>query len=192
MKTLIERKEFVIELRGWAWRGIFCALPSAGWAWMLEFRHPLEIVAILLVMTGFIVVFALGSTWMAMQATPGWLRFQRALKVSAHIKIGTLVGAAAYWTMWVGWLPKLTGSLVLLIWPDLLMGLCSVELGGFLRGMHESTDIARLDSFVFTGLITLLQGSFLTVLLVLLALVVMSARSLWFWTKCNQFFPASV
>jgi len=191
MKTLLSQENFGQELRGWAWRVILCALPSAVWAWKLEFNHPLEVAAILSVVGAFIMAFAMGSTWMTNRASLGWSRFQRALKMAAGIKIGTLVGVAVFWTIGVGWVPKLLGSLVLLIWPDLLMGLCSVELVGFLRGMRESTDLARLDSFAFTGLITLLQGAFIGVLLGLFALLVLGVQGVWRWTKRRQFSPAS-
>lgn len=159
---------FRVELRGWVWRGSLCALPSVGWAWALDYRHPFEVAAMLLVVSGFIVAFATSSTWMAMKATPGWLRFSRALKIAAGIKIGTFVGVAAYWTMWVGWLPKI---MVWLVWPDMLLGLCSVELIGALAGPRESMDLAKLDSFALTGLTALVHGALLSLLLVLIALI---------------------
>lgn len=159
---------------------------------MADYRHPLEVAAMLFVLGGFVVIFAVGSTWMTMKGTSGLLRFVWALKIAVGLKIATLVGAAAHWVMWMGWLPKIMGWLVLLVWPDLLMGLCSVELVGLLGEMCESTDIALLNSFLFTGLTTLFQGMFLNVWLMLIALVVLGIKGACRWTKRGQFSPASV
>lgn len=81
-------------------------MPSIIWAVMAGFTQPAEILAMLLVVGGFILSFALGTAWLAIHTTRVRVRVSWALKTAAAIKAATLTGAAGWWTISISFLPQ--------------------------------------------------------------------------------------
>lgn len=192
MNILIDQRCFRSELVGWTWRGLVCAVPSAAWAVIAGFTQPAEIIAMVLIVGGYIVSFAFGTAWLVAHPTPERERFVWALKVAGAIKATALLGAVGWWSASVGFLPKVTHWSILLVWPDLCLGFGSIELIGFVARVREATEIGQQNSFALTALITLLQGAFLTALLALIALAVLAGQSARLWAIRRRSFPAPV
>lgn len=186
MNLSIDHEAMGRELPLWSMRGILCAAPSAFWAVMVEFQHPAEIAAILLVTMLYIAGFAWFAAWDAMAATPGRRQFVRALKMSAWIKPATVVVFGSAGALFSGrvlspdpWFAAVT--------PDMLCGLGSVSLTSWLAGVGE-LGVARLDSFAWTALTTLVQGALISGLVVGLSVALFACWRVWVWLKQQQKF----
>lgn len=181
MKFSFDREAFGRELPGWALRGVLCAAPSAFWAVLGEFQHPSEIAAMVLVTALYITGFAWLSAGEFMAATSGRRTFVQALKMSAWIKPATIVFLGSAGAIFSGrvlnpepWFAAMT--------PDMVCGLGSVSLVSWLAGMRE-LGVARLDSFAWTALTTLVQGTLISGLLAMLAVILFVWWRAWGWLR---------
>lgn len=179
------------ELPLWVLRGFLCAVPSALWAVISEFQHPVEIAAMILVTGLYIVGFAWFSAWEIMAATPGRRDFVRALKMSAWIKPASVIGLDGVCALLSGRVMD-AGALMAGLFPDMACGIGSLSLVGWLAKVRD-LGVGRLDSFAWTALTTLVQGALISVLLVVMSAAVVVWWRVWIWLKLQlQFSPARI
>ena len=175
MKTLLESTEFQGELPGWILRGVLCAANSACWAAVTGFTHPMEIAGMALGVAFWVALFTGYCAWSLRTAPVARGRLVAALKTATWIKIILVV---------LG-LPALFGSRFLPEWlmlsffgfsVDMLLGFVSLQAVAWLAGLADFTRIAQLDSWSWTALATVFEGTLMTILLGLLAFVVLAWR----------------
>lgn len=191
MNLKFDDARFGRELPLWALRGLLCAAPSAFWAVLTEFQHPVEIAAMVLVTALYIVGFAWFSAWDVMAATPGRRQFVRALKMSVWIKMAMMAGLGCAAALLSG-IGRDFGAWLSGMMPDLCCGIGSLSLVGWLAGARE-LGVGRLDSFGWTALTTLVQGGLISALIVGMAAAVLVWWRVWAWLKPQLMFsPARI
>lgn len=182
MNLKFDDARFGRELPLWALRGVLCAVPSAFWAVLADFKHPAEIAA-MIAGTGLCIAgFAWFSAGEVMTTTPGREQFVRALKMSAWLKAASLLGVGLTWIAVAVWHAPAGAGLALGVVPDMWAGLGSLSLVGWLAGVKE-LGLSQLDSFGWTLLATLVQGALISAELALLALGVIGWWRVWAWLK---------
>lgn len=165
---------FCAGLAGWTWRAIVVALPSAGWAAAAGFTRPLEVLAMVLGVMAYAAIFAHASSSDLMSATPARRRFLGAIKTAVLVKAVLMGLAVGCWSLVAVFrVSGAYGWLGMGVAPDLFAGMASLSLVTKLSGGHAPDTMAQLDSFGWTGLVTLVQGALMALELGLLTLVVL-------------------
>lgn len=178
MSVMPESAEFRNELPGWAVRGVLCAANSAFWAWMLGFQAPVELAGMVAGVAVWAGIFALLCVWSPLPARWAHPQFAAALKWAAGIKIGLTA---------VGWLSFAVAShvrtsgaeaLAALGMVDMLLGMAALWLVSRVAGIPDFDQVARLDSFGWTALTTMVEGALMAAVIGLIALLVLAW---WRW-----------
>lgn len=160
------------EMRGWALRGILCALSSFYWAYVAGFRQPMEILGMVTGVMGWVLIFA----WLTSRILPArkiGLRTVEALKRAAWIKFGV---TGAGWLIFglIGTLGlRGTEHLAILGMVDMWLGFVALGLGNLLGGFHGENHIASLDSYGWTAFTTFIDGALFAVVIGLLTCLIL-------------------
>jgi hypothetical protein len=182
MNTWVDWEEWQAGLRGWGIRGALVAFPSWLWALADDYRHPLEILAMISGVVCYVLLFATGCSLKVAMATEQRRRALDALRWTAWLKLSwILFGILVTWVasglrVQQGWIlvPLLGG-----VYADLGTGLAitqGMEQFGRWSGLATT---ASANSFIWTFVTTLLQGAAVTLGLFILALGVLA----WSWLK---------
>lgn len=177
--------DFRDELIGWTLRGGLCALTSFCWALAIGFNHPAEIAGMFVGVACWVVVFALLTACLPGTMLAGWIRFGRALKVAAWIKIGlTMLGLPASLGLW-------GTPLAMPLSLDMLLGIAALSLVSVIGGFNSIEEIARLNSVGWTALTTIVEGALMAGVIATLALLVLGWWRLRGVTGAKLEFPAN-
>lgn len=164
---------FSAELPGWILRGSVCALTSFGWAVAAGFSHPAEIVGMIFGVAAWVAAFAWITAWLPEQSRGIWARYGPALKRAAWLKFGfTLLGVPALLGVWGGAGTTLSALLGYAFTFDLMLGLASLSLTGYLTGGIKPEAIAQLDSWGWTACTTVVEGTLMAAVIGLMALLI--------------------
>ncbi len=172
MNALIDSAAWRDELPGWAVRGVLCAANSAFWAWMLGFQAPVELAGMAAGVACWVGIFAVLCVWTPPAARWAYPQFAAALKWAAGIKIGL---TAAGWLGFAGAsLVRTSGAEALAAFgmADVLLGMAALWMVSRVAGIPDIEQVARLDSFGWTALTTMVEGALMAVVIGLIALVV--------------------
>lgn len=182
MNTEIDREQLTVELTGWAVRGILCAVPSALWAFFGGYRQPRQIAAMVIGVTGYIVLYALLCTILKSSGRPFLQKVAAALRQAAWLKIGWCAVGAVFTFSGVALkatLPTYLIPCVAAVMADLWSGIGSIECTRWLGRLGGHDFGGPVNSLLWTGVTTVLQGMFVSVEIFALTTVLLA----WQWAK---------
>ncbi len=191
MNGFMDAGRFRSELAGWTARGSLCALPSAFLAVIGGFNQSSEIIAMATGFAAYVVLYAGFCASHAMQLTEARERFVRTLKMSAWLKASLLLGVVLAWI--VALIPGLkhgAWAFGVGIAPDMWVGGWSISMVSRLAGVGEILQLGDMNSLRWTLLTTLLQGAFISGLLVALTAVILGCRRFWVTISGSRITPA--
>lgn len=180
MNALIDSSAFHREIGGWAVRGVCCALLSAFWAVMAGFQHPAEIAGMVFGVAVWVTLFATGCVWLPLPAAFSQPQAVRALKRAAWIKF-LLTAVGGLCTFVASSYSDAFRALTLFWMVDMFLGMAALWTVNQLGGFQEIDCVARLDSFGWTALTTVIEGALMAVLIGGIALAVLG------WWKLRSF-----
>ena len=168
-------QRFQNELPGWLLRGALCAANSAVWAVLAGFQTASEAAGMLAGVLGWVTLFA-GAVAIVPADRPWAAEAMSALKWAAWLKVGLLAGA---WLVYAAAMAVRWDSLAVLAMfgtLDLWLGLLSLGLVAKVAGFAGPEAVATADSFGWTALATVVEGTLMAMILVGLAAGVWTAR----------------
>ena len=159
MNLAIDPDIFLRQLGGWSLRGALCAVPSFAWALLTGYTSP----------------------WAMLGMGAGVITFVLAFAgVTASAAYREAVEASDFgWSVrWAGNLRGLVGLLAL-GYPDVVLGLVSFHVVGWIKGTGLAGSPAASTGFGEIYAITLVQGLFVSATLLAFALGLWPLRFVW-------------
>ena len=158
MKLWPEREVFLASLRGWAWRGALCALPSFIWAIMVQFSRPVQVVEMVAGVVTYVGVFA----WIT--ALPGYVERVRDGYFGWALRIAANMRAALAPLLFFG--------------PDMFLGALSITAIKAIGGPASLEGAGAGVAVGWTYATTVVQGALVSATMLLLALLFWGGRAL--------------
>jgi hypothetical protein len=179
MKAGFAPEQFPREFALWGLRGALCATSSFWWALMAGFNAPAEIAGMVAGVVGWVAIFAGLCAWRG-EKWPGRAdRLVRALKVATWIRFSiSALGGLGFALSSLGPKGSMTDAGIIGMMPDGWCGIVAVHLVAQVGGMNPER-LAKLDSFGWTALTTLVDGALFALVIGVLATAVL----LW-WRFC--------